>query len=524
MRRRGSARPTSVPAPSATWSPEQLSGDPEKIGPKCDIYALGCVLFELLKRGDATPKLGPTVPAQPDDDTPDLDFALTDPPGIDPALRTIGLEAFAREPEDRFAGMSEFAAALDAYLEHQPPRPEQVLTMTTTLRHIGRDAIRFVFVGPGSSAPKDGPAPGRLYLDVGNDLRPGVLDHHHLEAYGGSTTQLVTSNPHLVQAAMPPQLDPGRTVHHRAPRIARLRLGGLDLSGRQLSSRPAHSPRAPRPWPVMPTRSTRARSATSSSNPFAPYAAYMQLLNRHQRLGRPADHAYWRECVQQGLDLIAFILEKSRHDGRALPSIDAFACPNLFDDQDRQDVLADFDRYRRKLADPSSHANQVRLSFPGQFGGRVELDALLVRDVQNLDDPDRCTFFKDWARSDCERSPGGEGFLGLSVFISESPRGPRRCILSVSPDSGASLRGLAGLLDQAESERRRQLYGEDDRVADSATGERKPPRAGYDNADPWYDGRAHGFTIVDSPRSGTHLTAEEIEAMFLQFGECDAGD
>jgi hypothetical protein len=57
------------------------------------------------------------------------------------------------------------------------------------------------------------------------------------------------------------------------------------------------------------------------------------------------------------------------------------------------------------------------LSLPGQFGGQFEIDALLVRDVQNANDPDRCIFFKDWARTDRARSAGGEGFLGLSVFM-----------------------------------------------------------------------------------------------------------
>jgi hypothetical protein len=44
------------------------------------------------------------------------------------------------------------------------------------------------------------------------------------------------------------------------------------------------------------------------------------------------------------------------------------------------------------------------------------------------------------------------------------------------------------------------------------------PRPGYGNADPWYDGRAQGYTIVDAPRSGTMLTADEIESIFLLFG------
>ena len=160
----------------------------------------------------------------------------------------------------------------------------------------------------------------------------------------------------------------------------------------------------------------------------------------------------------------------------------------------------------------------MQLSLPGHFGGRVEVDTLLVRDVQNLDDPQRCIFFKDWARSDRERSPAGMGFLGLSVFMSKSPRDVRRCILSLTPDSGGSLRGLAELLDRAESDRRQEVYGADDRIIDPLTGARIPGRPGYGNSDPWYDGRAHGLTIVDSPRSGTLLTAEEIEALFLEFG------
>jgi hypothetical protein len=113
--------------------------------------------------------------------------------------------------------------------------------------------------------------------------------------------------------------------------------------------------------------------------------------------------------------------------------------------------------------------------------------------------------------------------VALSVFVSEGARQKRRCILSVTPDSGASLRGLGALLDETESRRRIELHGIDDRVTDLTTGAALAPRPGYGNADPWYDGRAHGYTIVDAPRSGTRLTADEIEALFLRFGGEGAG-
>ena len=88
----------------------------------------------------------------------------------------------------------------------------------------------------------------------------------------------------------------------------------------------------------------------------------------------------------------------------------------------------------------------------------------------------------------------------------------------MTPNSGVTLHGLGEMLDQAEAERRRQIFGIDDRVTDPSTGDPKVPRPGYGNADPWYDGRAQGYTIVDAPRGGTMLTADEIESIFLLFG------
>jgi len=501
--------------------PEQFLGVPGEVGPHSNIYALGCVLYEQL--AGRPPFTNPR-----DRLSPDSEGTTLVPPGaqrneIDAALDAICLRATALRPADRYRSMAEFAADLDAYLNrnvdpapYRYPRRPQAPAVGGTGPLVRHDAIRFVFAGGSPSAAR-GAVPDRLFLGVGNDLRPGVIDQHQLHAYGGSTTRLVVSNPDFATGAVQRESDPGAPftiVLHEAPDFDSVASAYLAIALLSTGEFPPGAEALAR----YADKIDEGSIGHTLSHPFAPYAAYMQLLNRYARLGRQADHASWRECVQQGLDLIAYVLDHSLRAGTALPAVDAFACPDLFDLDDRQDVLADVKRYQGKLADPATRARQVRLSLPGQFGGRVDVDTLMVRDVQNPDDPDRCIFFKDWARSDRERSPGGEGFLGLSVFMSESPRHARRCILSVTPDSGASLRGLAALLDGAESERRKQVYGEDDRVTDPATGSRKPPRAGYDNADPWYDGRAHGFTIVDSPRSGTLLAADAIEAIFMKFG------
>ena len=291
--------------------------------------------------------------------------------------------------------------------------------MTASPSVLRRDVIRFAFAGPGTSVARDELNPDRLFLDVGNELRIGVIDHHQLRAYEGSTTRLVATNPDLVAGAVQPRRAPGTPftiVLHEPPDFDAVASAYLAVNLLTNGEFPLGTEALAR----YADKIDEGSIGHTLSQPFSPYAAYMQLLNRRARMRRSADHAYWRECVQQGLDLIGFALGRALREGVALPSVDAFANWDLFEQVDRDDVLADVERYHRKLADPASAARFVRLALPGQFGGRVDVDSLLVRDVQNEDDPERCIFFKDWARSDRDHSPGATGFLGLAVFMTES--------------------------------------------------------------------------------------------------------
>jgi hypothetical protein len=222
--------------------------------------------------------------------------------------------------------------------------------------------------------------------------------------------------------------------------------------------------------------------------------------------------------VIEGLRVLDYVVRQAEARNCSLVEVDAFACPGLFGPHDRAIVTGDLERYRRKLASPETHARRAVLQFPALLGGTVEAETLLARDVLNPADPERVVFFREWAVSDTEHTTKGQGFVGLSRYE------PGRAILCVSPSSSASLFGLGAKLDQAEAEERRRLHGVDDRQIDPVTKERKPPRRGYTNSDPWYDGRAHGYTIVDAPREGTVLTADRIEEIFLAFGRGTGGE
>jgi hypothetical protein len=377
--------------------------------------------------------------------------------------------------------------------------------------------VHYAFVGYGQRAGTPEEEMGRLYLDVGNDLRPGVIDHHHLAAYAGSTTRLVLRQPELVRQAVE-SVDsadrPLTIVLHEHPDLDCVVSAYLAVSLLTRGEYPAGA----EALAAYVDRVDAGYPGMSLDNPFSLYAACLFLAHRLMLRTWDSRDAMWGQLIQESLRVVDFVATKGAGEETSVFEIDAFACPGLFGARDREDVRQDMARYRRKLADPSTHARRLRLRLPSLFGGTAEVTALLIRDVQNADDPDRVMFFKDWARTDQKFSLDRNGFAALCVYHSPAAGRTGRAVLSVKPDSGVCLRGLGTLLENAESRKRIERNGADDREIDPATGQNKPGRWAGSNSDPWYDGRGHNYTIMDAPRSGTALSADEVEALFVRYG------
>ncbi len=158
----------------AFMSPEQVDGDPARVGPASDIYSLGIVFYLMLTgqlpfKGSLTSilnQVGTKMPAKPSAVNSDI---VEDSP-----LEQICMRMVAKSPGDRFASMAEVAAALDALVVKDTEIP---VSYTSTLGRLKTwsTGILSGLARSGSSRKHTGGTSSETSVDPNT---PTVIDPH----------------------------------------------------------------------------------------------------------------------------------------------------------------------------------------------------------------------------------------------------------------------------------------------------------------------------------------------------------
>lgn len=375
---------------------------------------------------------------------------------------------------------------------------------------------RYRFVAPGTRAET---TPGVLYLDVGGGLRPGIIDHH-----GGtvdssnerprptSTAELILQHRELVY------------VHLLGPALERATSGeSLKGTNIQLTLVTHYNPdfdgvvstyfvrHLIEHGDLPPSANAMARYVTDVDQGrykvdldepatfFAPHIGHLALQNLPTK-GTPHDRSL--KGLETGLALVERVLGDvgdARRPADFRPTHADHPATAWSGDTRFEAARALLDAEPDRFREDTSKARIRDTVLPiRNGGGSLSVPTFIATE------PPESRLNKYWVRAS-----------GYPFFICPYPTDQDgegrfgRVVLSLDPvwevdGSLPSLRGLGFALEQKEHQVRLTSGGDD----------RSPTPRWSDgtctNADPWYDGRGHDFTIVDAPASTTHLSYDDV--------------
>jgi hypothetical protein len=329
------------------------------------------------------------------------------------------------------------------------------------------------------------PRPATIVLDVGMRTVPGVIDHHHPEAEPECTASLIAKYPELVLDHLSPfrasapqgSLPPLRIVTHRLPDFDSLAAIFLTLKLLETERINPSLERIARYTRLVDSASLPKEIELSST----PYSILRALFSG----ARKEESEINQERLAEGLRFMRFLYAKSEEG---------------YEIEENRRLFSGIDRYERAMRkvendyfqylDDLNRAEKIVLNLPlSDQPGRRRVDGLIVRNPTSF-------LLKEWSRRDMSQSSQRKGF---SLLVTNF--GGQRYILGVDPGMGVNLRGLGGLLNQKEAQRR-EVEG-------------KPL------THRWYEGNCPFFNyrIIDSPQDWTALNHKDVVDCLWAFSQ-----
>jgi len=378
------------------------------------------------------------------------------------------------------------------------------------MRTLGQLGIRlnwdFCFLHKGQHAE---PMPNQILVDAGGALDNGVIDVHQGGTKYESLVRAVAENPHLIlnhllyglnleyAAGRSPQIDEITFTFctHSGP-------GWDSMAALYLCDELLRHGKLPNDvhWLLDASdeiAQAKVKTGGETNRPFIIYYAIAALGGTD------------KEQLLAGLKLIQEIFEFSRSGKIQANGANPFIEPieNLhacFPDYSKHiDIIEeDYPLFLNDVSKADFFEAELPLQDRVTLSGSSPTINFQMGSVIAFQKPPESKLLRFWVRDQSKY----DLLVTPSMPDPENPHHYRRWRISVDPEENKfNLRRLGYLLEIAETE-----------IRGSGNKRGGAPRFEFDycdNSDPWYDGRNHNYTMVDSPRCGTDLPYEDIKAI-----------
>lgn len=376
--------------------------------------------------------------------------------------------------------------------------------------------------------------PNKIFLDIGNKLEKGIIDHHQIYTNSNSTScnstaGILTTCPEFIFSNINDNSEEIEFVLHSSPDfdcIASAYIARYLIENNQFPDNYKY-------LIDYAEEIDSGRILFSPDNFINPYAIICVIESVLKKQLGEKNELINNLVLQKGLKLIQYAMENmnklmDKSLGFKHPAI-LLGYENEFKDEINL-LKCDYEKYKNDLKYVVDRRIQkIRLPLINPINNQYlkEVDALFWNEIPS------CELHKIWARQD-KTSPSGTGYVFTFIpsELDKKFNGCQECIqkcsqyniknsrviISVNPECGVNIEGLGEQLERKECIKETELINsKGNNLIWRDRNRRRFDEVWCDNEDPWYDGRNSNYTIVDAPRVGSLLSIEEIKNITLNF-------
>ncbi|MDQ2087417.1 hypothetical protein RBH29_13375 [Herbivorax sp. ANBcel31] len=366
-----------------------------------------------------------------------------------------------------------------------------------------------------------------LFLDLGNRLEEGVIDHHHLntitkdnvEEKVTCAAQLVFLYPEYFKHIA--DCEKVNIILHDEPDFDAISSLFLVIYYNEYKKIPKISQLLIK----YAGENDQGKHRTDLNFLEEPINVlkFSYIIEKSENKSTKGRIELFNNVVRKGLLLLEKINEAIENDLYGEITFDVKSKDKLFSiyeeffKEEIKCIQKDYEKYKKERDNPDICIKKcVALPLKSDDKKTIEVDALIWKQI-----PD-CIMHKEYARVD-KTSSSCQGYVLTFIPVKSKDKYKKDVIISVRNDGEVNLKGICKYFELKEQELRGELQCNDNEKKEGNGRKNSSKRPGYENQiwcindDPWFDGNNYDYTILQGPTAKSLLNYRQMQECFAQY-------